>query len=225
MQHPSSLVWADVSAQITCNGYALVRALMTRAECTALRQLLDQKQLFARYVTMEDKGYGKGRYGYFAAPLPWVADLRAGFYKGTKDLANAYARAAQDPRRTFGVESYPETFAEFSHQCQDAGQIREGSLLLSYPEGGYNELHQDKYGKQQIVYPFQAVVQLTAPEEDFQGGAFVLEEGAMQRRIQPDIGDLVVFPSVFTPGRGRARHGVDKMQGHRATFGVFVQKI
>jgi hypothetical protein len=46
--------------------------------------------------------------------------------------------------------------------------------LLRYRPGDYNCLHQDIYGS--IAFPFQAVVFLSEPGRDYEGGEFLLVE-------------------------------------------------
>ena len=110
-------------------------------------------------------------------------------------------------------------------------EARPTPLLLQYGPGDYNRLHQDVYGA--VAFPLQVVVQLSRPDEDFQGGAFLLTEQRtrMQSRgwsIPLERGDALIFPNsarpVATPrgeARAQMRHGVsDVLEGQRTTLGL-----
>ena len=116
-------------------------------------------------------------------------------------------------------------------RCHDSGQTRPTPLLLQYGPGDYNCLHQDLYGD--LVFPLQATVLLSRPEEDFTGGEFLLVEQRPRRQSKGEVvplaqGDAVVFPVNHRPVAGTRgsyrvtmRHGVSRLRsGQRFTLGI-----
>src|SRR3989442_3388074 len=69
---------------------------------------------------------------------------------------------------------YPDAHADFIARCHKAGQTRPTPLLLQYAAGDYNALHHDLYGEH--VFSLQMTILLSAPEQDFTGYGFVLDE-------------------------------------------------
>jgi len=223
-EHADHLPWAEINDRLRDDGVAAVPGIFSADECQALQKLSGDRGLFHKFVTMEDKGYGKGEYGYFTAPPAEVSILRKAFYEATVPLANAWLEAAKkEGKNSFGIDRYPDKYEDFAVYCAANGQGRNACLLLSYPDGGYNELHQDKYGVKEISYPFQLVVQLTRQGEDFTGGAFQLSENGQVRGFNPAQGDGVIFPSVHRVAAGRVldvKHGVAPLRGMRKTLGI-----
>ena len=115
--------------------------------------------------------------------------------------------------------------------CRRAGQEKPTPLLLRYREKGFNCLHRDLYGEMQ--FPIQAMVMLSEPGRDFEGGEFLLVENRARRQSQgivltPRRGDLVLFAGNERPVQGmrgvvRAsmRHGVSRLvRGERFALGI-----
>ena len=207
-------------------GHALPGRLLAARECNALRRSFHDDALFRSTIDMAPKRYGNGRYRYFAYPLPeTVRVLRALLYPPLAEIANRWWE------RLGKTERFEPTLEAFLARCHAAGQERPTPLLLSYGPGGYNRLHQDVYGA--VAFPFQVVVQLTAPDADFRGGEFLLTEqrARMQARgwsVRLERGDALIFPNAIRPvatprgdARATVRHGVsDVVEGQRATLGI-----
>ena len=222
----TTLDWDRITASLDADGHALVTALLSAAECRALKALYSEDVRFRSRVVMARHGYGRGEYRYFAYPLPDpVGALRASLYPRLADLANRWNEA-------MGLDArYPADHAAYLRVCHRAGQTKPTPLLLRYEEGDYNHLHQDIYGEH--VFPLQVAILLSAPGTDFTGGEFVLTEQRprMQSRVEVvplTQGDAVIFPVRHRPIRGsrgfyRAtiRHGVSRLRsGHRQTLGI-----
>jgi uncharacterized protein len=212
--------------ELDAQGWALLPALLTRAECEGLAALYAREPLFRSRVVMERHGYGRGEYKYFDYPLPeQVAALRAGLYARLAPIADRWSAALGSEIR------HPPQHAEFIARCHAAGQRRPTPLLLRYGEGDYNCLHQDLYGEQ--VFPLQVAILLSQPERDFTGGEFVMTEQRPRMQSRPMViplnqGDAVAFAVQQRPVQGtrgiyrvNLRHGVSRLRsGQRLTLGV-----
>jgi hypothetical protein len=218
--------WPAIQAALFNAGVARLPAVAAPETCRALSALYGQDALFRKRIVMARHNFGQGEYAYFAYPLPAaIQALRETLYTGLAPIANRLMRA-------LGHEaSYPAALADFTVRCHAAGQTRPTPLMLRYHAGDYNRLHQDLYGE--TVFPLQAVLMLSAPGVDFQGGEFLLVENrprqqSIGRVLNPAQGELLIFPVNDRPVQGargylRAamRHGVSEISsGERTTLGI-----
>jgi len=218
--------WPRIAGDLDEFGCALVRGVLSPAECAGLAAGYCRPELYRSRVVMQRHGFGKGEYQYFRYPLPdLVAELRSSMYPPLASIANRwYAAMGLEPR-------FPAEHADFVARCHAAGQVRPTPLLLQYGAGDYNCLHQDLYGEH--VFPLQAAFLLSQPGRDFEGGEFVLTEQRprMQSRVEVvplQQGDCVIFPVFHRPVAGtrgtyrvNMRHGVSRLHaGHRHTLGI-----
>jgi hypothetical protein len=218
--------WQALDADLDAYGCAIVKKLLTDAECDAVAALYADDRHFRSHVVMARHGFGRGEYKYFAYPLPEsVAALRTAMYPQLVRVANRWNAA-------MGINvRYPDTHARFIERCHQAGQTRPTPLLLQYGEGDFNALHQDLYGEH--AFPLQLAILLSEPERDFTGGEFVLTEQRPRMQSRVEVvpvrrGDGVVFAVHHRPVRGTRgiyrvtlRHGVSRLRsGHRHTLGV-----
>ncbi len=216
----------DLAATIDGDGYAILPGLLGPEECRALIALYDDRTAFRSRVVMARHGFGEGEYKYLAYPLPSVVgNLRRGLYPRLAAIANRWAEQLR-------LEAnFPPTLEAYLTRCRDAGQLRPTPLILKYGLGDYNCLHQDLYGE--LVFPLQATVLLSRPDEDFVGGEFLLVEQRPRRQSKGEVvplqqGDAVVFPVNHRPVAGARgfyrvtmRHGVSRLRsGARYTLGV-----
>jgi hypothetical protein len=222
----AALDQAALAAELDAQGYAVLPSLLDAAECRALAALYENEARFRSRVVMARHGYGQGEYKYFAYPLPdLVARLRGALYERLAPIANRWNEALRLAPR------YPAAHADFLERCHRAGQTKPTPLLLRYAAGDYNRLHQDLYGEH--VFPLQATILLSAPEQDFTCGEFVLVEQRPRMQSRAEIvplaqGDAVVFAVHHRPAAGARgfhrvilRHGVSRLRsGHRMTLGV-----
>lgn len=218
--------WGAIEAALDAQGSAVLTGLLMPQECRALAGLYDEEARFRSRVVMARHGFGKGEYRYFAYPLPPpVADLRAALYPKLAPLANRWNVA-------MGIDvRYPAQHAAFLARCHAAGQGRPTPLLLRYGAGDYNCLHQDLYGAH--VFPLQAVVLLSEPGRDFDGGEFVMTEQRPRMQSRAEVaalreGDALIFAVSQRPMKGTRgvyrvtmRHGVSRVKsGRRHAMGI-----
>jgi hypothetical protein len=218
--------WEVAVTSLNTHGYALMPQVLTPHECRSLVDLYPENALFRSRVVMEQHGYGRGEYKYFAYPLPaTIAALRTALYPCLAPIANHW-----NPLMNINV-TYPENHADFLARCHAADQIRPTPLLLQYGPDDYNCLHQDLYGEH--VFPLQVAILLSDPGSDFTGGEFVITEQRPRMQSRVEVvplrqGDAVVFavhqrPLQGTRGTYRVnlRHGVSRIRsGHRHTLGI-----
>jgi hypothetical protein len=222
----SAYDWAGVANDLDARGHAMLEALLSPPECTALAALYPDDERFRSRVVMARHGFGRGEYRYFSYPLPeLVAGLRTAAYPLLAPIANRW-------NTSMGMDvRYPATHAEFIERCHAAGQQRPTPLLLRYGADDYNCLHQDLYGEH--VFPLQMAVLLSEPGRDFDGGEFVLTEQRPRMQSRAEVvplrqGDAVVFAVHQRPVQGvrgsyrvNLRHGVSRVRrGHRHTLGI-----
>ena len=207
-------------------GWAIMPRVLARAECEHLRALYPDDAAFRSRVVMQRHGFGRGEYKYFDYPLPTrVAQLRAALYPQLAPIANRW-------HERMGLAAYfPASHAEYIARCHAAGQTRPTPLLLRYCPGDHNCLHQDLYGEH--VFPLQAVVLLSQPGLEFDGGELVLTEQRPRMQSRVSVlpiaqGDLAIFAVRHRPVHGvrgdyrvAMRHGVSALRsGERCTLGV-----
>ena len=218
--------WEHVIQDLDAQGHAIIKGILSAAECDHVRALYPERKLFRSEVIMERHGFGRGEYRYFSYPLPaLIATLRTSFYPHLVPIANRWNEAMG-----FAVR-YPATHADYIRRCHQAGQDKPTPLILKYETGDYNCLHQDLYGEH--VFPLQVAVLLSEPDRDFTGGEFVMTEQRPRMQSRPMVvplrkGDGVVFAVHHRPVHGKKsvyrvnlRHGVSRLRsGSRHTLGI-----
>jgi hypothetical protein len=216
-----AIEWPVVDASLDERGFAPLGPVLTPDECASLASLYADDGRFRSTIVMERFRFGAGEYKYFAAPLPPEVDtLRRELYTRLAPAANRWA----------GSTLFPATLDDFLARCHVAGQRRPTPLLLSYPTGGYNCLHQDIYGD--IAFPLQVVFVLT-PDDEYRGGEFLLVEQRPRAQSRGHAlaipqGAGVVFATRDRPVRGTRgtykvvmRHGVSTITaGRRMSLGI-----
>ena len=222
----SCLPWHSIAADLSASGHAVTGPLLDSGLCHRIAGWYGDDARFRSRVVMERHAFGKGEYKYFAYPLPAeIEAIREALYAHLVPVANAWAEALKT-----GLV-YPDTLAEYTRRCHDAGQTRPTPLLLRYEEAGYNCLHQDLYGE--LAFPLQATILLSDPEADFDGGEFVLVEQRPRQQSRAEVvrlrqGEAVIFAVRDRPRQGargvhRAvlRHGVSRIRrGRRFALGI-----
>jgi hypothetical protein len=208
------------------SGYHRLGTVLKQPECEALRTLYAQPELFRSRIDMARYRFGRGEYQYFSYPLPSLIDkLRRELYGQLVSAAREWTAALSRQ------QEYPDQLACFLEQCKSAGQNRPTPLLLHYQAGDFNCLHQDLYGE--IFFPFQVVVCLSRPDEEFTGGELLLVEQqpraqSVGHSIRLQQGEAVVITTRYRPVKGSRgyyrtnfRHGVSPLlSGERYTLGI-----
>ena len=203
-------------------GYAKLPALLSPVECCQIRDLYAQPELFRSRIDMKRFRFGQGEYQYFDYPLPVaIASLRSRLYESLVPIANQWQ-----------CGEFPARHSDFLQSCADAAQIRPTPLILRYRAGDYNCLHQDLYGK--VFFPFQVIIGLSAPGEEFTGGELLLVEQqpraqSVARVVPMAQGDGAVIATRYRVARNarggtyraNIRHGVSTVHtGERFTLGI-----
>jgi hypothetical protein len=218
--------WRDVASSLDERGYATTAALLTTEECRGLAALYDRDEAFRSRVVMQRHAFGRGEYKYLRYPLPSVVEaLRQAIYPQLAPIANRWRERLREEGR------FPPTLAAYLKECHAAGQKRPTPLILKYAAGDYNCLHQDLYGD--LVFPLQLTVLLSAPEDDFTGGEFLLVEQRPRAQSKGEVvplrqAEAVIFPVHHRPVEGTRgpyrvtmRHGVSRIRsGQRFTLGI-----
>ncbi|AHG65149.1 2OG-Fe(II) oxygenase [Advenella mimigardefordensis] len=222
----ASADWYALERSLNEHGNAVIPGLLTAAQCKALAAGYDREQGYRSRIVMARHGFGRGEYKYFAYPLPTLLNqLRHLLYPHLAPIANRWSRQLNEK------ESYPPALDAFLAQCHAVGQTGPTPLILQYGPGDYNCLHQDLYGDQ--VFPLQVAILLSAPEQDFTGGQFVMTEtattGQRAEVIPLKQGDALLFTVNHRPAPGKRgrlrkvamRHGVSAVNsGRRHTLGI-----
>ncbi|HWY49435.1 MAG TPA: 2OG-Fe(II) oxygenase [Bryobacteraceae bacterium] len=223
---PEDLAWNDALSGLWTRGYGRLGTLLCPRQCEEMRSLYDNGDLFRSRIDMARYRFGRGEYQYFAYPLPDVVErLRHELYSGLVDVATEWMQALSLP------QEYPPTLDDFLKTCHNAGQQRPTPLILQYGTGDYNCLHQDLYGE--IFFPFQVVIGLSRPGQEFTGGELLLLEQQARAQsighaIRLEQGEAVVITTRYRPAKGARgyyrtnfRHGVSPLlSGERYTLGV-----
>lgn len=220
--------WTSVRTELDELAGADLGRLLDPVTCAALAALDDETDRFRSTVDMARHRFGRGRYRYFAHPLPAVVtELRAALWPHLLPIAREWAE------RLGRASPWPDDLGEWLHMCQAAGQTRPTPLLLTYEAGDWNALHRDLYGD--LVFPLQVVIGLDRPGVDFTGGELVLVEQRPRAQSRATTftlgqGHGLVMTTEHRPlrtARGWAtapvRHGVSVVRsGRRRTLGVLL---
>jgi uncharacterized protein len=222
----AALDWRQIAASLDEHGYATTAALLTPEECHRLTTLYDREEAFRSRVVMQRHAFGRGEYKYLKYPLPsLVEELRQAIYPHLALVANRWRQRLREEGQ------FPPALGAYLKECHQAGQQRPTPLILKYEPGDYNCLHQDLYGP--LVFPLQLTVLLSAPEDEFSGGEFLLVEQRPRAQSRGEVvrlqqGQAVIFPVHHRPVEGARgvyrvtmRHGVSQVRsGRRFTLGI-----
>jgi hypothetical protein len=221
-----ALDWNQALDGLWARGYGRLGTLLSKRQCEDVRALYQNTGLFRSRVDMARYRFGRGEYQYFAHPLPALVEkLRHELYGHLATSAAEWMQALALP------QDYPLELDDFLDRCHKAGQQRPTPLLLHYTAGDFNCLHQDLYGE--IFFPFQVVIGLSRPDEEFAGGELLLVEQqpraqSIGHSIRLQQGEAAVITTRYRPVKGSRgfhrtnfRHGVSPLlSGERYTLGI-----
>ena len=221
-----ALDWDELKVSLDTQGFALTPPVLSAHECDALIALYAENERFRNTVVMARHQFGLGEYRYFGTPLPdEVQDLRSRLYARLAPVANDWHEALRLDSR------FPPLLDSYQAICHAAGQTKPTPLLLRYEAGGYNCLHQDKYGE--LAFPLQVTCLLSEPGVDFDGGEFMLVENRPRMQSRGSVlnlrrGQCVIFANQIRPVLGsrghyrvQVRHGVSSVHsGLRMALGL-----
>jgi uncharacterized protein len=161
--------WDAIAAAVDDYGGALLPRLLTRTEAHRLRKLYPREQLFRATIDMEPRRYGAGQYRYFHTPYPEpIEHLKQALYPRLLPIARDWwTKLGRDA-------PWPDTLDQWLGMCHEAGQSRPTALMLKYGTNDWNALHRDLYGD--LVFPLQAVINLSDSDTEYTGGEFMLVE-------------------------------------------------
>jgi hypothetical protein len=222
-QRIAMLDWPRIEAELDAQGCATTGPVLSADECEALargyddrgydRQGYDQQEIFRSRVVMERHGFGRGEYRYYAYPLPGpVGALREALYRPLASIANRWEQALGR------AGDYPAAHAAYLARCHAAGQRRPTPLLLKYGAGDYNCLHQDLYGE--LLFPLQATFLLSAPDEEFSGGEFVMTEQRPRMQSRAEVVPLARGEGVIFAVNQRPVQSTRSLRGTRGVYRV-----
>lgn len=222
----TAIDWNSVAESMHARGFASLTKVLTPEQCQELIDSYSKEELYRKTITMERYRFGLGEYKYFRYPLPeLLQSIRETVYPQLASIANSWMKVLNIDK------FFPETLKELHTLCHRHNQTRPTVLILKYGKGGHNTLHQDLYGE--VFFPIQLVLFLNDPEEDYQGGEFVLVEQTPRAQskaivLKPRKGDILIFTTNFRPVRGskgyyrvNMKHGVSELHsGQRHTLGI-----
>ncbi len=218
--------WENVTNTLNEKGYVILPKIISDNTCNELIKNYDQPDKYRKTVVMERYRFGLGEYKYFNYPLPeTVQTIRESIYPRLVRTANNWMHILKIEK------TFPSTLNKLIESCHANGQLKPTPLILKYGKGGFNTLHQDLYGE--IYFPFQSVLFLNEPEDDYTGGEFVMSQQTPRTQskaivLRPKKADLLIFTTNFRPIKGKKgyfranmKHGVSELNtGKRYTLGI-----
>jgi hypothetical protein len=225
-QRIAALNWDGITEDMNEQGYASAPNILTGAECEELTMQYNNEGIYRKTINMERYRFGLGEYKYYQYPLPAIVQqLRENVYPKLAPIANNWMRVLNIDKH------FPDSLIQLTGLCNEHNQHRPTPLILQYGKGGYNALHQDLYGD--VYFPMQLVIFLNEPDEDYEGGEFVLIEQRPRAQskaivLKPRKGDMLLFTTNFRPVKGtkgyyrvNMKHGVSEITaGKRHTLGI-----
>src|SRR5207344_626636 len=94
----SALDGPELDSALDERGWAVVPGLVAPADCGALVAGWAEPAAWRKRVVMQQHGFGRGEYRYFAYPLPpLVQALRSALYARLAPVANRWAEQLRQP--------------------------------------------------------------------------------------------------------------------------------
>lgn len=230
MLHPER-DWTRVSDDLDRYGGAVLKKVLDPEQCAKYRDLFDHEpERFRKAVEMERYRFGSGEYRYLARPYPLeLEQWREELYQRLRPVAvRWWELLGRNP-------PWPETLADWTQQCIEAGQQESSTIVLRYRAGDWNALHRDLFGD--AFFPMQMVVNLSKAERDYRGGEFMLVEQRPRAQSRGTVfslsqGDACIFTTHERPIESKrgwsaapVRHGVSTVtHGERYALGIVLHE-
>lgn len=216
----------STSEDVLGAGSAVQFPLLNPAECQHVLDFMANKEVWDRSVRLDRVNYGKvGIYHYIKEKAfqkksigCFISRLQETLYRELMNKLPAASTTLKSGAR------FPSSLRAFHDLCrrEPFNQKRPSPLVFYYQRGGECYAHQDIFGNRSIAFPYQAVIMLTRPKVDFQGGEFYLKDCASGRQRNFDLkeGDCLIFDTGVLAPSSKVKHGMTKvLKGKRAVFG------
>jgi hypothetical protein len=213
----NSIDWDVAVQELGMQGNLVIPSLLSPTECETLVELYENDRCFRRRTLLEQEGLGSGEQKYLADPLPDIVEtLRETLYARLAPIANYWNELSG------GSVRYPKTLQVFAKQCRTPEQQFPLSSMSRYVKENYEGLHQNTDGN--CVFPLQASILLSSPQDEFSGGEFVMTEQRPRMQSRPlalslQKGDAAIYAAHYRPIKGangfyrvNLRHGVSRVR-------------
>ena len=201
--------WDELASELTTRGVVRLQALLSPAECVAVRSLFATAAAFEHDVHLDDDR-GRVVYRFFTRPLPeLVSALRHEVYARLAPIANRWNELVGDRAR------WPASHSQFERAYRAGGHGRTSPILLRYEPGGFNAL---------------AISLGPATIRDGGELALIDERPGKRKRVRvvaTEAGDAVIFctrdrlcPIAGLYGRQAVMHGVQEVRAERYAIGI-----
>src|SRR5260370_36702062 len=92
MENLNEIDWPEIYTSINEKGFALIPDVLSKTDCTELKNLYPQPELYRNVINMQRYRFGQGEYKYFNYPLPVLIEkLRKEFYSPLSVIATQWA--------------------------------------------------------------------------------------------------------------------------------------
>src|SRR5687767_6960607 len=126
MADVKNMDWTEIHTSLNEKGYAVLREVLSRAECEHLMSLYEAEHLYRSTINMQRYRFGKGEYKYFRYPLPGSLQcLRELLYAPLANVANEWMEILSLTTR------FPNHHHELIRQCHSHEQPRPTPLILA----------------------------------------------------------------------------------------------
>ncbi|MGE8068840.1 2OG-Fe(II) oxygenase [Pseudomonas sp. NPDC089569] len=222
--------WRCAIEELNHQGWTVLPSLFSEAQCHELASLAENEVTVMAGTDDPNTSLCNGWLTHLTRPAEILQRIEEALYSQLYQLANKWNEQFQ------GSYCFPRKAWELTQECNEWGQHRSLTYLSRYGEGDHELLHQCVKGGQRI-FPLQAVVLLSQPGKDFQGGELFVSEripGLMPKTSVLPMwqGDVAIFafnkrPILFCQSVLRAivRYGVQRVQsGERVALNLVFHK-
>ena len=192
----AGLDWAALGAELDREGCVAVPDLL---DDDALREIAALPASPDATHALETLALGRGELRRLDTLPAVLAEIRAAFHERLVPLADAWNERLGMPGR------YPPALHDVLAENARSQTAPASSSLVHLRAGDHLALHQRDGGAGS--FPFQLVALLSAPDDDFTGGEFVLTEQRPRMQSRPIVlplrrGDAAIIATGRRPHRG-----------------------